>query len=703
MRRAHHQSLLSLPVVLMSFAFAIAQAAGPTALQVGTPIERTLGGGQAHNYTITLDQNQYLQLVVDQRGIDVIVRVFSPGGRKLGEFDSPNGDEGPENVAVLAVDAGVYRVEVAPLGQNLNPPPGKYEIKVTEVRKATEEELKAGDQHEQLKPKARALVGEVIDLFPQIHRPETRARLQMKAGQILWEGDQKRATKLFEEAVESLKEFMNGLDISDRDYYETFQTAQQFRQEMVTSLAPLDAELALDLLHSTRLLANPEGDVAQRRQEQGLELQLISQLAAKDPRRSFQMAEDSLKTGLSDGLTGAVYQISTKDQELASRLAHDIASRLQNERLIQNPQAGYLAASLMNIAHLPLRSSTGSANSGQVFLLSPDDIRDLIQKMVSEALAYDPPRNGTYDEKRGVAQNLINTVKRMGPDLQAYAGDKKAALDEKLLAVQLTGNAQQDSWVKFQNAINQSTPEAALETIGTATDDMRPQLYEQLANKLIQNGEVDRARSIVSEKISNPNQRQQALRNLDRQAIFAAISKGRVDEAVRIITNMRPSLDRVQIISEVVTRVGPGLKRAMAMTYLEQLGALLDTGKASNQQQMLARLQLARAFSRYDLARAFDSLEPLLDQLNELATAAVTMNGFNERYYRDGELIMNNGNALANLVNQMSTSLASFGLLNFDRAKSLADRVGPTEMRLIAYLTIAQQAVNDTRGGVVDY
>ena len=78
MRRAHHQSLLSLPVVLMSFAFAIAQAAGPTALQVGTPIERTLGGGQAHNYTITLDQNQYLQLVVDQRGIDVIVRVFSP-------------------------------------------------------------------------------------------------------------------------------------------------------------------------------------------------------------------------------------------------------------------------------------------------------------------------------------------------------------------------------------------------------------------------------------------------------------------------------------------------------------------------------------------------------------------------------------------------------------------------------------------------
>jgi hypothetical protein len=53
------------------------------------------------------------------------------------------------------------------------------------------------------------------------------------------------------------------------------------------------------------------------------------------------------------------------------------------------------------------------------------------------------------------------------------------------------------------------------------------------------------------------------------------------------------------------------------------------------------------------------------------------MNGFNERYYRDGELITNNGNALANLSNQMSTSLASLGLMNFERAKTDADRVGP--------------------------
>jgi hypothetical protein len=219
---------------------------------------------------------------------------------------------------------------------------------------------------------------------------------------------------------------------------------------------------------------------------------------------------------------------------------------------------------------------------------------------------------------------------------------------------------------------------------------------------VIQTGDTDRARAIT-DKISNPNQRLQAMRNLDRQAIYVAVGKGRIDEAVRILTNLRPVTSRAQIIGEIVTRVGPGLKRAVAMGYLDQLGAMLDNGKATDQAQMFARLQLARAFSRYDLARAFDLMEPLLDQFNELASAAVTMNGFNQVFYRDGELIMNNGNSIANLANQMSNSLAGLALMNFDRARSAADRVAALDIRLSAYLIIAQLAIRDTRGGVVDF
>src|SRR6266542_6074396 len=94
-------------------------------LRLGIPIERALAQGQNHTFSINLEQDQFVQIVVDQHGIDVIVRVFSPEGKSLGEFDSPNGNEGPENVSVISVTAGVYRIEVAPLGQFENVPAGR--------------------------------------------------------------------------------------------------------------------------------------------------------------------------------------------------------------------------------------------------------------------------------------------------------------------------------------------------------------------------------------------------------------------------------------------------------------------------------------------------------------------------------------------------------------------------------------------------
>ena len=95
-------------------------------------------------------------------------------------------------------------------------------------------------------------------------------------------------------------------------------------------------------------------------------------------------------------------------------------------------------------------------------------------------------------------------------------------------------------------------------------------------------------------------------------------------------------------------------------------------------------------------------IDPLLEQFNDLAAAAMVMNGFGQKYYEDGELIMNNGNQIADLANRLGGSLAILGIANFDRAKSAADRIRPAEIRLLTYLIIVQRAVQDTRGGVLD-
>jgi CHAT domain-containing protein/Tfp pilus assembly protein PilF len=104
-------------------------------LEPGKPVERELTVGHVHAYRVMLAAGQLLQAVVDQRGVDVAVRVIDPNGKKLMEADGPTGPQGPERVLVVADTAGWHRLEVYTLVKGA--PPGRYEIKVVAVRTAT--------------------------------------------------------------------------------------------------------------------------------------------------------------------------------------------------------------------------------------------------------------------------------------------------------------------------------------------------------------------------------------------------------------------------------------------------------------------------------------------------------------------------------------------------------------------------------------
>jgi len=107
-------------------------------LELGTPTERELTGGERHSYGIPLTAGQYLHLVIDQKGIDIVVVLFRPDGKKLAEVDSPNGAQGPEPVSLVAEASGSYRLEVRSLEKNASV--GRYEAKIVELRAATAED-----------------------------------------------------------------------------------------------------------------------------------------------------------------------------------------------------------------------------------------------------------------------------------------------------------------------------------------------------------------------------------------------------------------------------------------------------------------------------------------------------------------------------------------------------------------------------------
>lgn len=98
------------------------------------PLSRQMNGSEVHSYRITLAAGQFARVVVEQRGIDVVVRVVSADGRQVAEVDTPNGEQGPELVPIVSEEARTYRVEVRPLKKDGR---GNYEVRLDEVRIAT--------------------------------------------------------------------------------------------------------------------------------------------------------------------------------------------------------------------------------------------------------------------------------------------------------------------------------------------------------------------------------------------------------------------------------------------------------------------------------------------------------------------------------------------------------------------------------------
>jgi CHAT domain-containing protein/tetratricopeptide (TPR) repeat protein len=104
-------------------------------ISAGFTADRELKPGGAHSYKLNLASGQFLHVVVEQKGIDVVVRLFAPDGKKLIEVDSPNGTQGPEPLSVIIEVSGDYRLEVA--SPEPKAEPGHYELNVQELRAAT--------------------------------------------------------------------------------------------------------------------------------------------------------------------------------------------------------------------------------------------------------------------------------------------------------------------------------------------------------------------------------------------------------------------------------------------------------------------------------------------------------------------------------------------------------------------------------------
>ena len=126
----------TMTLVAIGFVAVVASADTATPLDRRKSIERDMSGAETHQYTMALQAGDFVRIVVDQRGVDIVVVVTAPDGSKIAEVDSPNGTNGPEPVEIVPAAEGMYRIEVRALEPKA--PPGKYSVSVERHLNAAE-------------------------------------------------------------------------------------------------------------------------------------------------------------------------------------------------------------------------------------------------------------------------------------------------------------------------------------------------------------------------------------------------------------------------------------------------------------------------------------------------------------------------------------------------------------------------------------
>ena len=110
-----------------------------TKLEIGTPVERSMSGGERHLYKIELSENQFIKVEASQTNCDIILALDSPTKAALFEFKDDNFRNGSEVQTAAVQTAGTYILKVVSFEKATQK--GSYALKISEIRPATDKEM----------------------------------------------------------------------------------------------------------------------------------------------------------------------------------------------------------------------------------------------------------------------------------------------------------------------------------------------------------------------------------------------------------------------------------------------------------------------------------------------------------------------------------------------------------------------------------
>lgn len=126
-----------LTLIIFALFIVSASVAGQAAIReltLGVPLEAELKGGEPQSFNMRLTAGEYIQVIIEQKGIDISAKLFDPSGKEMSAVDSLDDTQGDERLDAITDLAGEYRVEIRAAEQE--PQSGRFQVKLAILRDA---------------------------------------------------------------------------------------------------------------------------------------------------------------------------------------------------------------------------------------------------------------------------------------------------------------------------------------------------------------------------------------------------------------------------------------------------------------------------------------------------------------------------------------------------------------------------------------
>jgi len=187
-------------------------------------------------------------------------------------------------------------------------------------------------------------------------------------------------------------------------------------------------------------------------------------------------------------------------------------------------------------------------------------------------------------------------------------------------------------------------------------------------------------------------EREQMTAYLDNAEVMRAVEKGNTDDARAAPARIKSKERRASALAELAAAYAAKNDKKSAGVLLEEARSLLDR-QPDNEREVNALLDVARVYALVEPSKTFELLDPLVEQANEMMSAAALLEKFGAGggMFRKGEMLLGPGmGELGGTYARYVKALGELARVDFDRTRQTADHLDRQKIVSISVIQLPQ-------------